>query len=65
MKNSLNTTQKIQLLGAIVLILCIFPLPYGFYTIVRIVTTVISIYLSLEYYKQNKKELSIVFLIII
>ena len=64
MKNSLNTTQKIQLLGAIVLILCIFPLPYGFYTIVRIVTTVISIYLSLEYYKQNKKELSIVFLII-
>ena len=65
MKNSLNTTQKIQLLGAIVLILCIFPLPYGFYTIVMIVTTVISIYLSLEYYKQNKKELSIVFLIIV
>ena len=60
----LNSTQKIQLAGASLLLLCILPLPYGFYTIVRIVTTIISAYLAYEYYIQHKKGLAITFSIV-
>lgn len=60
----INSTQKIQLAGASLLLLCILPLPYGFYTIVRIVTTIISAYLAYEYYTQHKKGLAITFSIV-
>lgn len=57
----LESTQKIQLAGAAILLLCIFPLPYGFFTIVRVVTTIISLYLAYTYFTQDKKELAITF----
>lgn len=60
----MTTQQKIQVAGAILLLLCIIPFPYGFYTIVRIVTTVISVYLAYNYYVSNKKELAITFSVI-
>lgn len=60
----LESTQKIQLAGAAILLLCIFPLPYGFFTIVRVVTTIISLYLAYTYFTQNKKELAITFTIV-
>lgn len=63
-KMRLNTTQKIQLAGASLLLLCILPLPYGFYTIVRIVTTIISAYLAYGYYTQHQKGLAITFSIV-
>lgn len=63
-KMKINSTQKIQLAGASLLLLCILPLPYGFYTIVRIVTTIISAYLAYEYYTQHKKGLAITFSIV-
>lgn len=63
-KVKLDTTQKLQLAGAAILLLCILPLPYGFYTIVRIVTTIISAYLAYEYFSRNKNELGITFTII-
>ena len=63
-KMKINSTQKIQLAGASLLLLCILPLPYGFYTIVRIVTTIISAYLAYEYYTQYKKGLAITFSIV-
>lgn len=40
-----NTTQNIQIAGAIILLLSILPLPYGFYTIVKIAMMIISGYL--------------------
>ena len=60
----MNTRQKIQIAGAITLLLCLLPLPYGFYAIVRIVTTVISGYLAYVYYSKKRSELAITFLII-
>ena len=63
-KMKINSTQKIQLAGASLLLLCILPLSYGFYTIVRIVTTIISAYLAYEYYTQHKKGLAITFSIV-
>ena len=46
------------------MLLCILPLPYGFYTIVRIVTTIISAYLAYGYYTQHQKGLAITFSIV-
>ena len=63
-KVKLDSTQKIQLAGAAILLLCVFPLPYGFFTIVRVVTTIISCYLAYTYFTQDKKELAITFAII-
>lgn len=60
----LGTKQNIQIVGAILLLLCILPMPYSFYTIVRLAMTVISGYLAYNYYSQNKKELAITFLIV-
>ena len=60
----LGTAQNIQIAGAILLLLCIFPMPYGFYTIVRLAITIISGYLAYNYYMQNKKELAITFSIV-
>lgn len=63
-KVKLDSTQKIQLAGAAILLLCVFPLPYGFFTIVRVVTTIISLYLAYTYFTQNKKELALTFTIV-
>ena len=63
-KVKLDSTQKVQLAGAAILLLCVFPLPYGFFTIVRVVTTIISLYLAYTYFTQNKKELAITFTIV-
>lgn len=63
-KVKLDSTQKIQLAGAAILLLCVFPFPYGFFTIVRVVTTIISCYLAYTYFTQDKKELAIAFAVI-
>ena len=60
----MNTRQKIQIAGVITLLLCILPLPYGLFTIVRIITMVISGYLAYEYFSNKKNELALTFLII-
>lgn len=46
----MTTQQKIQIVGAIILLLCILPMPYGFYMIVRLATTIIAGYLAYNYY---------------
>lgn len=62
--NKLNTQQKIQIAGAVILLLCILPMPYCYFTIVRVATTIISGYLAYNYYAESKKELAITFAII-
>ena len=44
--------------------LCVFDLPYGFYSIVRVSTTTISGYFAYNYFTRNKLELAITFTII-
>ena len=56
--------QNLQIAGAILLLLCILPMPYGFFTIVRLAMTIISGYLAYNYFSQNKKELAITFSIV-
>ena len=59
-----GTKQNLQIAGAILLLLCILPMPYGFFTIVRLAMTIISGYLAYNYFLQNKKELAITFSIV-
>ena len=56
--------RKILIVGAIILLLCVFDLPYGFYSIVRVSTTTISGYFAYNYFTRNKLELAITFTII-
>lgn len=60
----MKTINKIQLAGAAALLLCILPMPYGFYTIIRVVITVLSCYLAYQYYSFNKVFLALTFGII-
>ncbi len=60
----MTTQQKIQIVGAIILLLCILPMPYGFYMIVRVATTIIAGYLAYNYYNKKKQQLAITFLVI-
>ena len=60
----MKALNKIQLAGAAVLLLCVLPMPYGFYTIIRVVITVLSCYLAYQYYSFNKVYLALTFCII-
>jgi hypothetical protein len=60
----MENLQKIQIVGAIMLLMCIFPLPYGYYTLTRLITTFIGIYLACNYYSKNKNELALSFIFI-
>lgn len=57
---TLTTLEKASLILAIALILCLLPLPYGFYTIVRLATAVIAGCWAYNFYKRRKTSLAIV-----
>ena len=46
---------------AVFLLLCLAPMPYGYYQLVRFVAMVVFAILALNYYKEKKNELSIIF----
>lgn len=60
----MNARRKLQIIGAIVLLFSMLPLPYGGYTIVRLIMTIISGYLGYNYYIRRKKELAITLFIV-
>lgn len=60
----MDNTQKVLVFNAVILLGCLLPLPYGCYTLARIVTTFISIYLAFNYFSRNKSFLAIIFGII-
>ena len=51
--------QKLQIVGAVLLLLCFLPLPYGFYTIVRVAMAIMSVYFAFDYFVKDKKDLAI------
>lgn len=46
---------------AVLLLLCLAPMPYGYYQLVRFVAMVVFAILSFNYFKEKKNELSITF----
>lgn len=60
----LTGRQKLQIGVAILLLLCFLNLPYGFYTIVRVVAAIIGAYFAIDYFVNGKKELALTFVVI-
>ena len=51
----------LKLVVAIILLLCLADMPYGFYTLVRFVSAFAFAYLSYDYFKSKKDGLGFVF----
>jgi lipoprotein signal peptidase len=51
----------LKLIVAIILLLCLADMPYGFYTLVRFVSAFIFAFLSYDYFKSKKDGLGFVF----
>lgn len=55
-----NTLYKIGLGLAVALLICLFPMPYGYYTLVRFASMIILGCMAFVFYKEEKKPLCIV-----
>lgn len=51
----------LKLIVAIILLLCLADMPYGFYTLVRFVSAFAFAYISYDYFKSKKDGLGFVF----
>lgn len=53
--------KYIQLILAVLLLLCLAPMPYGYYQLVRFISMVIFGVMAYRYWNQEKKPLSVTF----
>lgn len=53
--------KSIEITLSVLLLLCLAPMPYGYYQLVRFVAMVVFAILAFNYYKDEKNELSIIF----
>ena len=60
--HSRNTSilLKVSLALAIGLLLCLAPMPYGFYAVIRLATAIISCCWAYQFYKEGQTPLTIV-----
>lgn len=56
-----NMSPFLKLIVAVLLILCLFNMPYGFYTLVRFIAMAVFAYFSYEYFKEKKDGLGFLF----
>lgn len=49
--------KYIQCLLVIVLLLCLFPMPYGYFILVRYLSTIVFLLMAYNYYHQKKNKL--------
>lgn len=55
-----KTICNVGLILAIALVICIFPMPYGYYTLVRFVSMIIFGCMAYIFYKEDRVSLCIV-----
>ena len=53
--------KYLKLVLAIALLLCLVPMPYGYYMLFRIVATILFVIFARQYYLAKKEELAITF----
>lgn len=53
--------KHIYLILAALMLLCLAPMPYGYYQLVRFVAMVVFGVMAYKYYEEKKNELAIVF----
>ncbi len=56
-----NALVKIEVILAIILLLCLLPMPYGYYTLVRFIVTIFFAIMAYQYYEEENKPLMITF----
>ena len=53
--------KSLKLIFAIALLFCLVPMPYGYYMLIRIVSTILFFIFAGQYYVAKKEELAITF----
>ncbi|MCR5131387.1 MAG: hypothetical protein K6C10_08015 [Prevotella sp.] len=53
--------QYSKIILAVLLLLCLTPMPYGYYQLVRLIAMVIFCVIAYQYFKKRNNELAIVF----
>ena len=53
--------KSLKIIIAAMLLLCLAPLPYGYYMLVRWAAMVVFAVTAFNYYSENKKELAVTF----
>ena len=56
-----NVLYTVGLGLAVALIVCLFPMPYGYYTLVRFVAIILFVCMAYSFYKEEKIPLCILF----
>lgn len=59
--NSIMIKNKILPIFALALLVCLLPMPYGYFTLVRFVAMIIWILMAYEYYEKQKVNMTIFF----
>lgn len=57
---NLSFLDKASLVIAVALLLCLCPLPYGFYTVIRLAVSVIGVCWAYKFFEANKTPLGII-----
>lgn len=52
----------IKILLAMALVVCLLPMPYGYYTLIRFVSMAVFAYLAYNYYDKSQKATPLVFI---
>lgn len=55
----LSFLEKASLVLAVALLLCLCPMPYGFYTVIRLATAIIAGCWAYQFYKVKKTALAV------
>ena len=53
--------KALKLFFAIALLICLAPMPYGYYMLIRIVAAILFVFFAGQYYAAKKEELAITF----
>lgn len=53
--------KQFNILLVLLLFLCLAPMPYGYYQLVRFVAMVVFVIMAYRYYRESKGELAITF----
>jgi len=53
--------KYLKLILAVALLLCLFPMPYGYYQLVRFLSMVAFGLFAYSYYQEERKDLAVVF----
>lgn len=51
--------KYLKIILAVLLLLCLLDMPYGFYILIRYMATVVFGYMAYSYHQNNKKELAV------